>query len=75
VQEGAQSSKGESMKHPEALGKMVAVWKKELNEVIHRWPKFFYAHTNCNQANLPELRITPAGNPQACNLTEVGFRV
>jgi hypothetical protein len=74
VQEGARSSKGESVKRPEALGKMVAVWKKELNEVIHRWPKFFCAHTNCNQANLPELQITPAGNPPARNLTEAARR-
>ncbi len=31
----------------------------------------FYAHTNCNQGNLPELQITQAGNPQACNLLEL----
>jgi DNA repair ATPase RecN len=41
VQEEAESSKGESVKRLEALEKMVAVWKKELNEVIHWWPKFF----------------------------------
>jgi len=53
VQEGAQSSKGESVKRPEALGKMVAVWKKELNEVIHRWPKFFCAHTTAIRLTFP----------------------
>jgi hypothetical protein len=41
VQEGAESSKGESVKRLEASEKTVAVWKKELNEVIHWWPKFF----------------------------------
>jgi len=35
VREGAESSKGESVKRLEALEKMVAVLKKELNEVIH----------------------------------------
>jgi hypothetical protein len=41
VQEGAESSKGESVKRLEASEKTVGVWKKELNEVIHWWPKFF----------------------------------
>ncbi len=35
VQEEVESSKGESVKRLEALEKMVAVLKKELNEVIH----------------------------------------
>jgi hypothetical protein len=41
VQEEVESSKGESMKRLEALEKIVVVLKKELNEVIHYWPKFF----------------------------------
>jgi len=41
AQEGAESSKGESVKRLEASEKTVAVWKKELNKVIHWWPKFF----------------------------------
>jgi hypothetical protein len=35
VQEKVESSKGEFVKRLEALEKMVAVLKKELNEVIH----------------------------------------
>ncbi len=35
AQEGAESSKGESVKRLEASEKTVAVWKKELNKVIH----------------------------------------
>jgi chromosome segregation ATPase len=41
VQEEADSSKGESVKRLETLEKMVPVLNKELNEVIHQWPKFF----------------------------------
>ncbi len=41
MQEEEDSSKGESVKRIEASEKTVVVWKKELIEVIHWWPKFF----------------------------------
>jgi hypothetical protein len=44
---------------------------QQLSEESHHPSQTFYAHTNCNQGNLPELQITQAGNPQACNLLEL----
>ncbi len=44
---------------------------QQLSEENHHPSQTFYAHTNCNQGNLPELQITQAGNPQACNLLKL----
>ncbi|CAK9878696.1 unnamed protein product [Sphagnum jensenii] len=44
---------------------------QQLSEESHHPSQTFYAHTNCNQGNLPELQITQAVNPQACNLLEL----
>jgi len=44
---------------------------QQLSEESHHPGQTFYAHTNCNQGNLPELQITQTGNPQACNLLEL----
>lgn len=44
---------------------------QQLSEESHHPSQTFYVHTNCNQGNLPELQITQAGNPQACNLLEL----
>ncbi len=44
---------------------------QQLSEESHHPSQTFYAHTNCNQGNLPELQSTQARNPQACNLLEL----
>ncbi len=44
---------------------------QQLSEESHNPSQTFYARTNCNQGNLPELQITQAGNPQACNLLKL----
>jgi len=44
---------------------------QQLSKESHHPGQTFYAHTNCNQGNLPKLQITQAGNPQACNLLEL----
>ncbi len=44
---------------------------QQLSEESHHPSQTFYAQTNYNQGNLPELQITQAGNPQACNLLKL----